>query len=180
MDDISEIIEKLDHNQPLDAESCKQLVQYGLYDNISGILNKHSFDLKLKEIESSFESQSIGVIFADVNALKFMNDYYGHGVGDTLIRRCAFLLISHFGENNCYRISGDEFVVILNDIPGDKFIDEVVTFKRLVHNKDIPPISLGWYYGNTYPNIVSIINASEQRMRNDKEIFYKRFPEFRR
>lgn len=184
MENLLEIIEKLNNNELPDIESCKRLVQYSLYDSVSGLKNRHAFDLKINEIESSEYLRSVGVVFADVNALKFMNDHYGHNMGDDLIRKCGFLLISHFGKENCYRVSGDEFVVLLDGIPDANFINEFVTnvtnFQKILYKKDVPPISIGYHYEEISFDMETIICKAEGRMRKNKEVFYKKYPEFRR
>lgn len=184
MENLLEIIEKLNNNELPDIESCKRLVQYSLYDSVSGLKNRHAFDLKIKEIESSEYFRSVGVVFADVNALKFMNDHYGHNMGDDLIRKCGFLLISHFGKDNCYRVSGDEFIVLLDDVSSVNFINDFITnvaaFQKILYKKDIPPISIGYQCTEICFDMASIIYKAEERMRKNKETFYKKYPEFRR
>ena len=184
MEKLLEIIEKLNNDELPDIESCKRLLYYSLYDGVSGLKNRHAFDLKIKDIESRGQFRPIGIIFADVNALKFMNDHYGHDMGDILIRKCAFLLASYFGNENCYRVSGDEFIVLVDDFLneefGDLFVNDVETFHHIIHKKNIPPISLGWYYVASNIKISEAIRIAEERMRSNKKVFYKEYPEFRR
>lgn len=57
----------------------------------------------------------VGVIFADVNGLKYINDTFGHDSGTFLIRMVSDLIKEVLGSLNyqLFRIGGDEFVVIL-------------------------------------------------------------------
>ena len=49
----------------------------------------------------------------DINNLKIINDKNGHAVGDYTISKVAEILQRCFVSlGNCYRIGGDEFVVI--------------------------------------------------------------------
>ena len=59
----------------------------------------------------------VGVIFADVNELKRINDTFGHDSGTFLIRMVSDLIKEVLGSLNyqLFRIGGDEFVVILPD-----------------------------------------------------------------
>ncbi|MDO4329809.1 MAG: GGDEF domain-containing protein [Lachnospiraceae bacterium] len=55
-------------------------------------------------------------ILMDINNLKMVNDRYGHFEGDRLIQAAANCILDVFGETGrCYRIGGDEFVVILEN-----------------------------------------------------------------
>lgn len=56
------------------------------------------------------------VIMFDVNGLKMANDTYGHEAGDQLICDAAMVIKESFGESHVYRIGGDEFIVILENI----------------------------------------------------------------
>ena len=179
INNITELIEKINKGELPDIESCRELVKYGLYDSLSGLRNRHALEIKIKEIDNS-DSQHIGVVFADVNALKNTNDHYGHNSGDTLIRKCAFLLITQFGEEYCYRVSGDEFIILIDNRSEKWFKKEVETFYDIINSKELPPLSLGWYHDKSYGDTWEIIDVAEQRMRQDKTNFYKKFEKFKR
>lgn len=48
----------------------------------------------------------------DIDNFKSFNDTYGHNVGDDVIREVSRLLVKYFGIDHCYRIGGDEFLII--------------------------------------------------------------------
>ena len=61
------------------------------------------------------------IIMADINDLKHINDNWGHSAGDEAIVRCARLLVETFGSHGeCYRIGGDEFVVICENLQAEE------------------------------------------------------------
>ena len=54
------------------------------------------------------------MIAVDLNGLKAVNDQFGHGDGDALLRRTGEVLKKAMGEQACVaRIGGDEFMVLL-------------------------------------------------------------------
>ncbi len=58
----------------------------------------------------------VGLIVLDINNLKYTNDVYGHQAGDEMICSAAACISDVFCEDcGCYRIGGDEFVVIVRD-----------------------------------------------------------------
>ncbi len=60
----------------------------------------------------------VALAFLDLDGFKGVNDYYGHGVGDQLIKHCAaFLQELCAGTATIYRLGGDEFAM-LTDGPG--------------------------------------------------------------
>lgn len=88
------------------------LVELAYIDNLTGLYNRRG----LKEFEKKVvkqESKKYKVYSIDLNRLKYINDTYGHAVGDKLIMDFASNLKSVV-EKNCFcgRMGGDEFVVI--------------------------------------------------------------------
>ncbi len=61
-------------------------------------------------------SVPVGFVVLDINDLKYTNDVYGHQAGDEMIRSAAACISGVFCEDcACYRIGGDEFVVIVQN-----------------------------------------------------------------
>lgn len=61
------------------------------------------------------------VCFADIDGLKKINDTYGHGVGDNMIRTVAGIIKNQLdGAGDVCRLGGDEFVLILPGYTKDK------------------------------------------------------------
>ena len=56
---------------------------------------------------------SYGVVIFDANFLKKVNDKYGHGAGNQLLRHASRVICKVFDHSPVYRIGGDEFAAIL-------------------------------------------------------------------
>lgn len=70
--------------------------------------------------QHSQPSDQILLIMMDVNFLKETNDKYGHNAGDLLLKGAAKCIEQSFADiGNCYRVGGDEFIVILENPAGD-------------------------------------------------------------
>ena len=84
-------------------------------DGLTGIGNRTAFKERLSELEKEKKPEEIGIVMFDVNNLKFVNDNLGHDLGDKMLIRSAEIISDSFGTHggNCFRIGGDEFVVIL-------------------------------------------------------------------
>ncbi|MBE5960945.1 MAG: GGDEF domain-containing protein [Lachnospiraceae bacterium] len=87
------------------------------HDILTSTWNRTAFEEKLNRIEGDANLKfHTSILSVDLNDLKEINDQYGHAVGDQYIIRCAnFLSACFYGLGDCYRIGGDEFVVILNN-----------------------------------------------------------------
>lgn len=87
-------------------------------DFLTGLYNRKRFEEDLKDaIESAVENNGKGaVLFTDLEDLKHINEGLGHQYGDVLLQEIAKKLCGIKGlKNNCYRIGGDEFVVLLKE-----------------------------------------------------------------
>ena len=95
----------------------EQLKDVATTDSLTGLDNRLAFDSMLSTIdrESSNKDNWIMYMF-DVNGLKYVNDTFGHPAGDELIKSSARVLEQSYGKcGSCYRIGGDEFVVLINE-----------------------------------------------------------------
>lgn len=83
-------------------------------DFLTGGLNRTSYE---KELEKKIENKQIFRLnLLDLNHLKYINDNYGHNVGDEAIKLIYHALDSAFKDLGIsYRIGGDEFAVIIDD-----------------------------------------------------------------
>lgn len=59
------------------------------------------------------------VLLGDVDHFTFINDFYGHELGDEVISGFASILKDEFGEKDVYRYGGDEFLCIVLDASED-------------------------------------------------------------
>ena len=94
-------------------KSSLQLSQKASYDFLSQLYNRSTF---LKEMQKLLDmkrvNESYAVLFIDVDDFKFINDRYGHNVGDEVIKYVADTLKSCVGNGGIAgRFGGDEFVL---------------------------------------------------------------------
>ncbi len=82
------------------------------YDQLTGILNKRSFeDRTLRAIASSKKSVH-AMMLIDIDDFKGINDSFGHTAGDDVLSMMGSLIRKSFPESDILgRIGGDEFCV---------------------------------------------------------------------
>lgn len=81
-------------------------------DQMTGMNNRTCFNIDFSNLSKNPED--IAVIDFDLNNLKYTNDTFGHSAGDSYIKNCATIIHNIFdGIGKCYRVGGDEFVVLI-------------------------------------------------------------------
>ena len=96
----------------------KQIEFLAMHDQLTGVFNRGYLELHLKKILSahSRHQRNLSVMMIDIDNFKFINDNYGHTVGDNVLREIGALLIELTrDEDTCCRYGGDEFTVFLPD-----------------------------------------------------------------
>ena len=107
-------------------KSSLQLSQKASYDFLSQLYNRSTF---LKELQKLLDmkrvNENYAVLFIDVDDFKFINDRYGHNVGDEVIKYVADTLKECVGNGGIAgRFGGDEFVLCVTDSEKVKNCDE--------------------------------------------------------
>lgn len=90
------------------------------HDPLTKLINRSLFyDRLVSGLSTARRHQnSLAVLFLDVNDFKAINDTYGHAIGDGVLCTVARRLESCLRETDtAARMGGDEFTVLLTDIP---------------------------------------------------------------
>jgi diguanylate cyclase (GGDEF)-like protein len=85
-------------------------------DGLTGMLNRTALGARAQELayQSQLSGEPVGVIIADLDRFKQVNDVYGHARGDDVLRDVAYVLRKQLRAFDLvYRLGGEEFVVLL-------------------------------------------------------------------
>ncbi len=91
-------------------------------DSLTRLANRRAFDEKLTTVYNSDQSRTMaGLLVADIDHFKKVNDAYGHPVGDKILATVGNLIrLTVPREAFVARTGGEEFAVILNDLTADE------------------------------------------------------------
>lgn len=87
-------------------------------DPLTGLYNRRHFDEQFETIlaEHRERERPLCLLLIDLDGFKFVNDTYGHPVGDEVLRTVAQLLCTFVRRNDYIaRMAGDEFAMVLKN-----------------------------------------------------------------
>lgn len=88
------------------------------HDYLTQLPNRRMFDQKLEQVISDYQGRSdrFALFYLDMDRFKLANDTLGHEIGDLLLRKIAKRLSSAAGDNEVFRMGGDEFTIIQTNL----------------------------------------------------------------
>ena len=151
-------------------------------DLLTGVLNRNEMNNRVMQlsIDDRPDRENIGIIFADLNGLKQMNDNSGHSAGDRLIKDAANILKIVFGKAEIYRAGGDEFMVLLRGTNMAELENYSKEIKALADETDTVSFAIGLSLENDSQKIYEAMKQADVNMYEDKKKFYDQHPERKR
>jgi len=166
-------------------EANQRLEILSTRDSLSGLYNhRHFFDslsvqknIEIRQKEHGFTSE-FSILLLDIDNFKFVNDTYGHLVGDFVIKTLSEILTNSTRLiDTCYRIGGDEFAIILinTDVKtarevGDKLRSLVQKYAFNINDLTLNiTLSLGAAASSEAETIKELVTLADSRLYFSKE-----------
>lgn len=115
------------------------------HDLLTGLLNRRALleAIPVAQARASRSGKSVGMLFIDLDGFKAVNDSLGHEAGDALLREIAGRLRAGVRKtDSVYRLAGDEFTVLLEDM-ADTFDDAHTVAEKLIASISEPVLLPG-------------------------------------
>ena len=156
-----------------------KMTYYARVDEMTNIYNRR-YGLRL------FEKINLNLIrlgklssicFIDIDSLKFINDNYGHEVGDSLIKKTVDVIRKSIDDNDVIvRLGGDEFLIIYDDRSAEeaekhwqKILVELNSVKLLKDEDFVIWASHGVSeFGYDKGDIMDSVSLADKRMYEEK------------
>ncbi len=97
-------------------QALNKQVHYQLdYDTLTGLSSRNAFYRKSDELIAAYEGKVGGLLFIDVDNLKYVNDTFGHEYGDLYLTTAGEVFTDIAKHNGVAgRMSGDEFAIFIH------------------------------------------------------------------
>ncbi|WP_028347758.1 putative bifunctional diguanylate cyclase/phosphodiesterase [Bradyrhizobium murdochi] len=108
----------------------EHLFRSAYYDELTGLPTRRVIEHRVNSLLKYDNGQGLfALAFLDVDNFKHINDYYGHSVGDALLAEIAKRVGLDLRDSDILsRISGDEFVLLLNPVQSESEVAEFIRF----------------------------------------------------
>lgn len=133
--------------------------QLAYFDHLTGLPNRNQFiELFHHSIAKAQQNhETLGVMFLDIYRFKWINDSFGHHIGDYTLQKFAALLADCLPVNGSVsRLSGDEFVILLPQGNPQSLKEQaqgIIALLEIPFNLDIGDIYVSTNIGiSMYPN----------------------------
>ena len=148
-------------------------------DMLTGVNNRNEMNNYVDSLcaETNEGINSVGVIFADLNGLKRVNDARGHNAGDALLKDAAAALREVFSNEEIFRAGGDEFCLIVTDITMEELEKKMDEIRKASGNYEGVFFALGGSVEESSRNVRLALRHADENMYEDKAKFYRDHPE---
>ena len=139
-------------------------------DSLTGLLNRNVFDDDVEFIQATHD-KPLTVMYIDLIGLHEINNHLGHARGDVVLCELADAARAYFGDDNIYRIGGDEFVIISFAHSMAQSARQMGYMRQelLDHGCEL---SVGMAESDDGGDIPDLVNQAENEMRKDKKRYY--------
>ena len=114
----------------------KQLSQLYIHDSLTGLYNRMAYEkLALPLFQRCMaENKPVGIMFTDADHLKYINDTFGHDMGNLAISSIASILRQYCPPQSVsMRYGGDEFVSVIPDCNKEEIQELIHTVQQQLH-----------------------------------------------
>jgi len=157
-----------------EKKKSEERIRYlSFHDPLTGLYNRAYLEEEMKRLDTE-RQLPLGIIMADINGLKLVNDTYGHQTGDELLKNAARVLKNACRKEDIIaRWGGDEFVIFLphTSITEGETICRRITLACARQRTENLPLSIALGISaktQVGEDIIQVFREAEDRMYQNK------------
>ena len=133
-------------------QASRQLQHMATRDHLTGLMNRSLLTQTFLQAATStrFTHQVLGLIVADIDDFKSINDELGHDSGDQVLKTFAEILKAHDqAGKHAFRLGGEEFCLIVPATTADELQQIAESLRQQLQDRDFHQL------GKTTPVTIS-------------------------
>lgn len=160
----------------LGLDTLDQMANVANSDYLSGLLTRRGFEAAAnKALEAEYGRA--GIILADIDNFKSINDRLGHKTGDAVIAAVARAMSSNGGADCAARIGGEEFALFYRDADIDLLKDKAETIRQALGRAsivglpkdEVVTISIGIHLRRAEQGLSEMLSDADRALYRAKE-----------
>lgn len=150
----------------------KQQEYLSYHDDLTGLLNRNSLVDYLDNVRER-SLKSLGALSIDINGLKNFNKEFGREYGDEVVIRVGEVLEEYFRSGEVYRVTGDEYLVLVENTSYEDFTKQIYAAHTKLDNISLGLVSMGYAWEKVDIDVDKLVNHAEVMMLDEKKKYYK-------
>ncbi|MEG1044072.1 MAG: diguanylate cyclase [Oscillospiraceae bacterium] len=138
------------------------------HDLMTGLYNRNYYTQYIANLREE-SLISIGILCADINGLKKINENVGVEYGDNIIKATAEELKDVFGEYDIFSLSGGMYQVVCQDISQEGFANLIKEIKNKQKHNNLSALTIGFAWSDTDMQLDSLVKHAEEKMQIEKK-----------
>jgi diguanylate cyclase (GGDEF)-like protein len=168
-----QVVANASANALKNAQLFQEIKRQAITDGLTEMFNHRYFQEQFRIVarKAKMGEDPLSILMIDIDNFKWINDYYGHTVGDQAIRFIAEKLRVNSRENDIVaRYGGDEFIWLLTDTDIDIAMKVANRFRKSVTSKPFEAtgylsVSIGVAtYPTDTPNVARLLHQADRAM----------------
>ena len=140
-------------------------------DGLTKVYNRNKYIQVIDEMVDR-RPERVGIVYLDMNELKFTNDTYGHQSGDRLIIKTVEFIKKYF-PYDIFRIGGDEFIGLYFGNNQAEFEEASAELSKKLREQSDISVSMGKRWCINSVDIINQIIKAERQMYGEKQKYYE-------
>jgi diguanylate cyclase (GGDEF)-like protein len=161
------------------AIEYSKAIELAMHDCLTCLGNRRYFDEQLNRAmhNANRQKSKLGLILADLNEFKMINDKHGHLVGDKVLKKFASIAVKCVRDSDSvFRFGGDEFAILVENADDNALIiienriHKAIKTNALMSKYKVSS-SLGSTFMNSGDNNTTIFNRADEALYQHKAAY---------
>lgn len=179
--ELQEIVMVFNEQNKALSASYQKMETLSFTDPLTHIYNRRKFDELAQSIfnESKRYNQIFALVFMDLNRFKFINDMYGHDIGDNVLVHFTDIINKQIRKtDHFFRMGGDEFSLILPYSTFDETYQVIIKIQQALLDQPFVSgsvvlnieASFGYVHSNDAETLEGLYKLADEWMYKNKTV----------